>query len=131
MPTLQYTDNGDGQRVQTVESGVTKKQVWDKENILLEIDGAGVRQCDNACDTAYPVTPGVGGGLQNRLCKEMCRAGYDLFQSGFNSSFCDGLKQRCAVIAADPCDKRKDLKYGICITLVEALCEGNAGGGPD
>ena len=31
-----YTYNGDGQRVQTIGSAGTAKQVWDGQNILLE-----------------------------------------------------------------------------------------------
>jgi hypothetical protein len=44
MITNQYTFNGDGQRVQIVDSQGTKKPIWDGEKILLETDGAAARQ---------------------------------------------------------------------------------------
>lgn len=44
MTTSQYTYNGDGQRVQVVDSQGTKKQIWDGKNILLETDGADATQ---------------------------------------------------------------------------------------
>ncbi|MFO0915184.1 MAG: hypothetical protein U0795_19640 [Pirellulales bacterium] len=44
MTTNVYTFNGDGQRVQIVDSQGTKKPIWDLQNILLETDGSNVTQ---------------------------------------------------------------------------------------
>lgn len=44
MITNQYAYNGDGQRVQIIDSQGTKKPLWDGENILLESDGSDVTQ---------------------------------------------------------------------------------------
>jgi RHS repeat-associated protein len=57
MTTNQYTFNGDGQRVQIVDSQGTKKPIWDFENILLETDGSDVTQ------VVYTVEPNVYGNL--------------------------------------------------------------------
>ena len=57
MITNQYTYNGDGQRVQIVDSQGTKKQIWDGENILLETDGA------NATQVVYTNEPAGYGNL--------------------------------------------------------------------
>ena len=39
-----FTYNGDGQRVQKLDSTGTTKHIWDGENILLETDGSNVIQ---------------------------------------------------------------------------------------
>ena len=57
MTTNQYTFNGDGQRVQIVDSEGTKKPIWDFRNILLETDGS------NATQVIYTLEPGVYGNL--------------------------------------------------------------------
>lgn len=57
MITNQYTYNGDGQRVQIVDSQGTKKQIWDGENILLETDGSDVTQA------VYTLEPAGYGNL--------------------------------------------------------------------
>jgi hypothetical protein len=44
--TNEYQFNGDGARVQIVDSQGTKKPIWDFENILLETDGSNVTQCE-------------------------------------------------------------------------------------
>jgi RHS repeat-associated protein len=55
MTTNQYTFNGDGQRVQIVDSEGTKKPIWDFVNVLLETDGSNVTQ---AIYTLEPVKYG-------------------------------------------------------------------------
>ena len=40
MITNQYAYNGDGKRVQVIDSQGTKKQLWDGDNVLLETDGS-------------------------------------------------------------------------------------------
>jgi RHS repeat-associated protein len=55
--TNQYTFNGDGQRVQIVDSQGTKKPIWDFENILLETDGSNVTQ------VVYTLEPVLYGNL--------------------------------------------------------------------
>jgi RHS repeat-associated protein len=57
MITNQYTYNGDGQRVQIVDSEGTKKPIWDMENILLETDGSNVTQ------VIYTLEPAGYGNL--------------------------------------------------------------------
>jgi RHS repeat-associated protein len=57
MTTNQYTFNGDGQRVQIVDSQGTKKPIWDLENILLETDGSNVTQ------VVYTLEPAGYGNL--------------------------------------------------------------------
>jgi RHS repeat-associated protein len=57
MTTNQYTFNGDGQRVQIVDSQGTKKPIWDLENILLETDGSNVMQ------VVYTLEPNLYGNL--------------------------------------------------------------------
>jgi hypothetical protein len=57
MITNQYTYNGDGQRVQIVDSQGTKKPIWDFENILLETDGS------NNTQVIYTLEPNVYGNL--------------------------------------------------------------------
>jgi RHS repeat-associated protein len=57
MTTNQYTFNGDGQRVQIVDSEGTKKPIWDFENILLETDGSNVSQ------VIYTLEPNVYGNI--------------------------------------------------------------------
>jgi RHS repeat-associated protein len=57
MTTNQYTFNGDGQRVQIVDSQGTKKPIWDFQNILLETDGSNVTQ------VVYTLEPNVYGNL--------------------------------------------------------------------
>jgi RHS repeat-associated protein len=57
MITNQYTYNGDGQRVQIVDSQGTKKQIWDVENILLETDGSDTTQ------VVYTLEPARYGNL--------------------------------------------------------------------
>ena len=39
-----FTYNGDGQRVQKIDSTGTTKHVWDGQNILLETDGSNIIQ---------------------------------------------------------------------------------------
>ncbi len=57
MITNQYAYNGDGQRVQVIDSQGTKKQVWDGENVLVETDGAGSTQA------VYTLEPAGYGNL--------------------------------------------------------------------
>jgi RHS repeat-associated protein len=57
MTTNQYTFNGDGQRVQVVDSQGTKKPIWDIQNILLETDGSNVTQ------VVYTLEPAGYGNL--------------------------------------------------------------------
>lgn len=57
MITNQYAYNGDGQRVQIIDSQGTKKQIWDGENILLETDGA------DATQVVYTLEPAEYGNL--------------------------------------------------------------------
>jgi RHS repeat-associated protein len=57
MTTNQYTFNGDGQRVQVVDSQGTKKPIWDIQNILLETDGSNVTQ------VIYTLEPAGYGNL--------------------------------------------------------------------
>src|SRR5262245_33363414 len=57
MITNQYAYNGDGQRVQVIDSQGTKKQIWDQENILLETDGSNVTQ------VVYTLQPAGYGSL--------------------------------------------------------------------
>jgi RHS repeat-associated protein len=57
MTTNQYTFNGDGQRVQIIDSQGTKKPIWDFENILLETDGSNVTQ------VVYTLEPASFGNL--------------------------------------------------------------------
>jgi RHS repeat-associated protein len=57
MTTNQYTFNGDGQRVQIVDSQGTKKPIWDFENILVETDGSNVTQ------VVYTLEPAGYGNL--------------------------------------------------------------------
>jgi RHS repeat-associated protein len=57
MTTNQYTFNGDGQRVQIVDSQGTKKPIWDFQNILLETDGSNVTQ------VVYTLEPAPYGNL--------------------------------------------------------------------
>jgi RHS repeat-associated protein len=57
MITNQYAYNGDGQRVQIVDSQGTKKPIWDGENILLETDGA------DATQVVYTLEPAGYGNL--------------------------------------------------------------------
>ncbi|MFO0915192.1 MAG: RHS repeat-associated core domain-containing protein [Pirellulales bacterium] len=57
MTTNVYTFNGDGQRVQIVDSQGTKKPIWDLENILLETDGSNVTQ------VVYTLEPAGYGNL--------------------------------------------------------------------
>jgi RHS repeat-associated protein len=57
MITNQYTYNGDGQRVQIVDSEGTKKPIWDMEKILLETDGS------NATTVVYTLEPAGYGNL--------------------------------------------------------------------
>ena len=56
-----FTYNGDGQRVQKIDSTGTTKHVWDGQNILLETDGSNIIQvvytlqpCSMAIDLATP-----------------------------------------------------------------------------
>ena len=39
-----FTYNGDGHRVQKIDSTGTTKHVWDGQNILLETDGSNIIQ---------------------------------------------------------------------------------------
>ena len=57
MTTNQYTFNGDGQRVQIVDSQGTKKPIWDFQNVLLETDGSNVTQ------VVYTLEPAGYGNL--------------------------------------------------------------------
>jgi YD repeat-containing protein len=57
MTTNQYTFNGDGQRVQIVDSQGTKKPIWDFENVLLETDGSNVTK------VVYTLEPAGFGNL--------------------------------------------------------------------
>ncbi len=57
MITNQYAYNGDGQRVQVIDSQGTKKQVWDGENVLVETDGGGSAQ------VVYTLEPAGYGNL--------------------------------------------------------------------
>jgi RHS repeat-associated protein len=57
MTTNQYSFNGDGQRVQIVDSQGTKKPIWDFQNILLETDGS------NATQVIYTLEPAAFGNL--------------------------------------------------------------------
>ena len=52
-----YTFNGDGQRVQIVDSQGTKKPIWDLSNILLEQDALNVTQ------VVYTLEPAGYGNL--------------------------------------------------------------------
>jgi RHS repeat-associated protein len=57
MTTNAYTFNGDGQRVQVVDSQGTKKPIWDFQNVLLETDGSNVTQ------VIYTLEPAGYGNL--------------------------------------------------------------------
>ena len=57
MTTNQYSYNGDGQRVQIVDSQGTKKPIWDFQNILLETDGS------DATQVVYTLEPAGYGNL--------------------------------------------------------------------
>jgi RHS repeat-associated protein len=57
MTTNHYTFNGDGQRVQIVDSQGTKKPIWDFENTLLETDGS------NSTQVIYTLEPAGYGNL--------------------------------------------------------------------
>ena len=55
--TNTYTFNGDGQRVQIVDSQGTKKPIWDLSNVLLEQDSL------NATQVVYTLEPAIYGNL--------------------------------------------------------------------
>lgn len=57
MITNQYAYNGDGQRIQVIDSQGTKKAIWDNENILLETDSS-----DNT-QVVYTLEPARYGNL--------------------------------------------------------------------
>ncbi len=52
-----FTYNGDGQRVQKIDSTGTTKHVWDGQNILLETDGSNIIQ------VVYTLQPKIYGDL--------------------------------------------------------------------
>jgi RHS repeat-associated protein len=52
-----FTFNGDGQRVQKIDSTGTTKHVWDGQNILLETDGSNIIQ------VLYTLQPMLYGNL--------------------------------------------------------------------
>jgi RHS repeat-associated protein len=52
-----FTYNGDGQRVQKIDSTGTTKHVWDGQNILLETDGSNIIQ------VVYTLQPVLYGNL--------------------------------------------------------------------
>ena len=52
-----FTYNGDGQRVQKIDSTGTTKHVWDGQNILLETDGSNIIQ------VVYTLQPMLYGNL--------------------------------------------------------------------
>ena len=52
-----FTYNGDGQRVQKIDSTGTTKQLWDGQNILLETDGSNIIQ------VVYTLQPMLYGNL--------------------------------------------------------------------
>jgi RHS repeat-associated protein len=52
-----FTYNGDGQRVQKIDSTGTTKHVWDGQNILLETDGSNIIQ------VVYSLKPMLYGNL--------------------------------------------------------------------
>ena len=52
-----FTYNGDGQRVQKIDSTGTTKHVWDGQNILLETDGSNIIQ------VVYTLQPELYGNL--------------------------------------------------------------------
>jgi RHS repeat-associated protein len=52
-----FTYNGDGQRVQKIDSTGTTKHVWDGQNIILETDGSNIIQ------VVYTLQPELYGNL--------------------------------------------------------------------
>ena len=52
-----FTYNGDGQRVQKIDSTGTTKHVWDGQNILLETDASNIIQ------VVYTLQPMLYGNL--------------------------------------------------------------------
>ena len=73
MTTNQYTFNGDGQRVQIIDSQGTKKPIWDFENILLETDGS------NATQVVYTLEPAGYGNLVSQ--RRSSTSAYSLFDA--------------------------------------------------
>ena len=63
--------NGDGQRVQKIDSTGTTNHIWDGQNILLETDG------NNIVQVMYTLEPAVYGNLVSQLRSET--TSYHLF----------------------------------------------------
>jgi RHS repeat-associated protein len=72
ITTNQYTFNGDGQRVQIVDSQGTKKPIWDFQNILLETDGS------NTTQVVYTLEP---AGYGNLISQRRGSSSYYLFDA--------------------------------------------------
>ena len=66
--TDSFTYNGDGHRVQKIDSTGTTKHVWDGQNILLETDGSNIIQ------VVYTLEPAFYGSLISQR-----RSGVDSF----------------------------------------------------
>ena len=77
MTTNQYSYNGDGQRVQIVDSQGTKKPIWDFQNILLETDGS------DATQVVYTLEPAGYGNLVSQ--RRGSTTSFYLFDARFNS----------------------------------------------
>ena len=63
-----FTYNGDGQRVQKIDSTGTTKHVWDGQNILLETDGSNIIQ------VVYTLQPQLYGNLISQWRSGMARS---------------------------------------------------------